>query len=174
MLSTLIDPWLNYPLVMGTKSLGLALTWSRWNHTLGVMIKLKDTVSGGVFPGGRISKPLAGNDAQRLRAAEQVCRRVLREAGADPDSLLMTPLRGTHPSGTVRVGHMLDGDLRTEVSGLYVADASVFPEALARPTVLTIIGLSNRLARRLTGVDAGWRRLPSRPDAGSTGGPASH
>jgi len=52
----------------------------------------------------------------------------------------MTPLRGTHPSGTVRIGEMVDTDLQTEVKGLYVCDASNFPEALARPTVLTIIG----------------------------------
>ena len=153
MLSTLIDPWLNYPLVMAQKGPQYALSWPRWQRTLGVMIKLKDTVSGGVFPDGRISKPLAGDDEERLRSAEEICRRILIEAGAKEDSLLMTPLRGTHPSGTVRVGVMLDTDLQTEVSGLYVCDASVFPEALARPTVLTIIGLGKKLARRLLGKD---------------------
>ena len=45
---------------------------------------------------------------------------------------------------------MLNTDLRTETPGLYVCDASVFPEALARPTVLTIIGLGKRLARHLS------------------------
>jgi choline dehydrogenase-like flavoprotein len=44
---------------------------------------------------------------------------------------------------------MLDTDLQTEVQGLYVCDASVFPEALDRPTVLTIIGLAKRLAKHL-------------------------
>ena len=34
---------------------------------------------------------------------------------------------------------------------LYVCDASVFPEALARPTVLTIISLAKRLAGYLLG-----------------------
>lgn len=149
MLSTLIDPWLNYPLVMGQQSPKHALSWSKWNHTLGVMIKLKDTISGGVFPDGTISKPMAGDDLERLHSAEKLCRRILLEAGAQADSLIMTPLRGTHPSGTVRVGVMLDDDLQTEVNGLYVCDASVFPEALDRPTVLTIIGLSKRLAKRL-------------------------
>jgi choline dehydrogenase-like flavoprotein len=149
MLSTLIDPWLNYPLVMAQKSLSAAASWAKWNQTLGVMIKLKDTVSGGVYPDGRISKPMAGDDEARMRSAEEVCRRILLEAGAKKDSLVMTPLRGTHPSGTVRVGIILDYDLQTEVEGLYVCDASVFPEALARPTVLTIIGLGKRLARRL-------------------------
>jgi choline dehydrogenase-like flavoprotein len=149
MLSTLIDPWLNYPLVMAQKSPRYAFTWTKWNQTLGVMIKLKDTVSGGVYPDGRISKPMAGDDEARMRSAEEVCRRILLEAGAKKDSLIMTPLRGTHPSGTVRVGIMLDKNLQTEVKGLYVCDASVFPEALARPTVLTIIGLGKRLGRQL-------------------------
>jgi choline dehydrogenase-like flavoprotein len=149
MLSTLIDPWLNYPLIVGLKGPSYALTWPKWNHTLGIMIKLKDTVSGGVHPDGRISKPMAGDDQERLDSAEEVCRRILLEAGAKKESLFMTPLRGTHPSGTVRVGVMLDENLQSALNGLYVCDASVFPEALDRPTVLTIIGLSKRLANQL-------------------------
>ena len=61
----------------------------------------------------------------------------------------MTPLRGTHPSGTVRLGRMIDQNLQTETRGLFVCDASVFPEALDRPAVLTIIGLAKRLAKYL-------------------------
>jgi choline dehydrogenase-like flavoprotein len=54
----------------------------------------------------------------------------------------------------VRIGEMLDRDLQTEVRGLYVCDASTFPEALARPTVLTILGLGKRLANHLSTVSA--------------------
>jgi choline dehydrogenase-like flavoprotein len=61
----------------------------------------------------------------------------------------MRPLIGTHPSSTVRIGNMLDQNLKSEINGLYVCDASVFPEALDRPTVLTIIGLGKRLAQHL-------------------------
>ena len=75
--------------------------------------------------------------------------KILVEAGADPKNILITPLRGTHPSSTVRIGAMLDENLQTEIQGLYVCDASTFPEALGRPTVLTIIGLGRRLAKRL-------------------------
>jgi choline dehydrogenase-like flavoprotein len=46
---------------------------------------------------------------------------------------------------------MVDADLQTQIPGLYVCDASVFPEALDRPTVLTIIGLARRLSKRLNG-----------------------
>jgi len=149
MLSTLMDPWLLYPLINTLKGIKYALTWPRWNNTLGVMIKLKDEISGGVFLDGTISKPVTDNDRPRMRAAEEVCRRILLEAGAKPDSIFTTPLRGTHPSGTVRIGTMVDENLQTEVQGLYACDASVFPEALGRPTVLTIIGLGIRLSKRL-------------------------
>jgi choline dehydrogenase-like flavoprotein len=149
MLSTLIDPWLLYPLITTLKGLRYPLYWPQWNNILGVMIKLKDEVSGGVFADGRISKPLTASDRERLRMAEEVCRKILIEAGARPDTIFMTPLRGTHPSGTVRIGDMLDRNLCTEMPGLYVCDASVFPEALDRPTVLTIIGLARRLAGHL-------------------------
>jgi choline dehydrogenase-like flavoprotein len=149
MLSTLIDPWLLYPLINVLKGPKYALTWPRWKNTLGVMIKLKDDISGGVFPNGKISKPMTDHDRPRMRAAEEVCRRILVEAGARVDTLFTTPLRGTHPSGTVRIGTLVDKNLQTEARGLYVCDASVFPEALGRPTVLTIIGLGKRLAKRL-------------------------
>jgi hypothetical protein len=149
MLSTLMDPWLLYPLINVLKGPKYALTWPRWNNTLGVMIKLKDDVSGGVFPNGKISKPMTAHDRPRMQAAEEVCRSILIEAGAKPESIFTTPLRGTHPSGTVRIGTMVDTNLQSEVQGLYVCDASVFPEALGRPTVLTIIGLGKRLAKTL-------------------------
>lgn len=149
MLSTLIDPWLLYPMMMAIKDVRYALRWHKWNNILGVMIKLKDEISGGVFADGRISKPLTVRDRERLGRAEEICKKILVEAGADRSHLFMTPLRGTHPSGTVRVNHLVDTNLQTEVKGLYVCDASVFPEALARPTVLTIIGLAKRLAQHL-------------------------
>ncbi len=154
MLSTLVDPWLLYPLMAALKGVRHALTWPRWRKLLGVMIKLKDEVSGGVFPDGTISKPLTEGDRARLARAEEVCRGILVRAGADPDSIFTSPMRGTHPSGTVRVGTLLDRDLRTEIEGLYVCDAAAFPEALGRPTVLTIIGLARRLAKHLTSGEA--------------------
>jgi len=148
--STLIDPWLMYPLIMMLKGPAFALTWHRWGNTLGVMIKLKDEISGSV---GRdvIRKGISENDRARLGSAERTAASILKRAGCDPDSIFTTPLRGTHPSGTVRIGNMLTTDLETEINGLYVCDASVFPEALARPTVLTIISLAKRLATHILG-----------------------
>lgn len=150
MLSTLADPWLMYPLITVLKGLKYPLYWPKWGKLLGIMIKLKDEISGGVFPNGRISKPTTERDREGLTRAEQVCREILVEAGAEPSTIFMSPQRGTHPSGTVRLGVIVDEKLQTETRGLYVCDASVFPEALCRPTVLTIIGLAKRLAKHLT------------------------
>ena len=150
MLSTLVDPWLLYPIMAALVSPARALGWPRWRNVLGVMIKLKDEISGGVFADGRIRKPLTAGDRERLGQAEEVCRKILLRAGVEPSSIFSTPLRGTHPSGTVRIGTHVDTNLATPIRELSVCDASVFPEALDRPTVLTIIALGKRLATHLT------------------------
>jgi choline dehydrogenase-like flavoprotein len=149
MYSTLIDPWLMYPIIMTLKGPAYPLTWHRWGRTLGVMIKLKDEISGGVAQDGRISKGLTANDRRRLACAEKVAGDILRRAGCDPGTIFTSPIRGTHPSGTVRIGALLNRNLESEIKNLYVCDASVFPEALARPTVLTIISLAKRLGDHL-------------------------
>jgi choline dehydrogenase-like flavoprotein len=149
LLSTLIDPWLNYPIVTGLKGPRYLLTWPRWSHTLGVMIKLKDDVSGVLESERRISKPFTANDQKKLDHAAGIARQILVKAGADLDSIFLTPLRGTHPCATVRIGDLLDRQLQTEIENLYVCDASAFPEALDRPTVLTIIGMGKRLVNHL-------------------------
>lgn len=149
MLSPLMDPWLLFPLIMALKGLRYPLYWPKWRGMLGIMIKLKDEISGGVFPNGVISKPFSENEVRRTANAIDVCTRILIQAGANPDHIFTTPQRGTHPSGTVRIGTMLDNNLQTQREGLYVCDASVFPEALCRPTVLTIIAFAKRLAKHL-------------------------
>jgi choline dehydrogenase-like flavoprotein len=150
MLSTLVDPWLLYPLIAGLVGLRRSLTWPRWGRMLGVMVKLRDELSGSLESERSMSKPLGAADRERLRHGVEISRQVLAAAGADPASVFVSPFRGTHPSATTRIGDLLDSNLETEIGSLYVCDASAFPEALGRPTVLTIIGLAKRLAEHLT------------------------
>ena len=149
MLSTLIDPWILYPMINALKGIKYPFTWVHYGRTMGLMIKIKDELSGGVSLEGRVSKPLTPRDRYRLNHASIVARKILVRAGCDPDSIFVGPLRGTHPCATVRIGEMLDLNLRTEIENLYVCDASSFPESLDRPTVLTIIALGKRLAEHL-------------------------
>ena len=155
MYSTLLDPWLMYPIIMMVKGATWPFTWGRWKTTLGVMIKLRDNLSGGIDARGRVSKGLSGDDAARLDRAEQTARRILIAAGCREDSLIRTPMRGTHPSATARIGDVVVSNLQTRMKNLYVCDASVFPEALGRPTVLTIMALARRLAATLLTTPAG-------------------
>lgn len=149
--STLIDPWLMYPIIMAAKGPLYPLTWRRWGNTLGVMIKLKDEISGSFDARGRISKGTTNADQARLIRAQDVARQILKRAGCDPRRTIVTPLRGTHPCATVRIDDVVSRDLETSIAGLYVCDASVFPQPLARPTVLTIIALAMRLTEKLQG-----------------------
>ncbi|MGQ9572121.1 MAG: GMC family oxidoreductase N-terminal domain-containing protein [Dehalococcoidia bacterium] len=169
MLSALIDPWLFYPMIMFARGIRYPLTWVNYHRTLGIMIKVKDEIAGGISIDGKISKPMTERDRHKLNHASIVARKILTKAGCDPDSIFVGPLRGTHPSGTVRIGEMLDENLQTEVKNLYVCDASTFPEALDRPTVLTIIGLAKRLSDHL--LNTTFRRetaarLPTAPVEG--------
>jgi len=166
MLSTLIDPWILYPIMATLKGPRYGLTWRNYRRTVGLMIKVTDELSGFVSIEGRISKPMTARDRERLHHASVVCRRILVKAGCDPDSIYVSRLRGTHPSATVRLGEMVDGDLQTAVKNLYVCDASVFPEALGLPTVLTIISFAKRLSDHLL-------RTVLRPEAASVTAPVS-
>jgi choline dehydrogenase-like flavoprotein len=152
--STLLEPWLMYPLMALRKGLTYPFTWTRWGRTLGVMIKVKDEIAGRIDERGAVRKGISATDRSRLERAESVAREILRRAGCEEDTIFTTTPRGTHPSATARIGSVVTADLETEVSGLYVCDASVFPEALGRPTVLTILALGHRLADRLIGAAA--------------------
>jgi choline dehydrogenase-like flavoprotein len=166
MLSTIIDPWLTYPLILFAKGIRYPFTWVNYTRTMGVMIKVKDEIAGGITVEGKISKPTTVRDRYRLNHASIVSRKILIKAGCDPDSVFVGPLRGTHPCGTARIGEMVDTNLQTEVKNLYVCDASTFPEALDRPPVLTIIGLGKRLSDHLLNTvfrKKTARRVPAAP-----------
>ncbi len=149
MLSTLLDPWLMYSMNLSWKGIARPGRLFGYGKTMGIMIKLKDELSGGISMEGRISKPLTEQDQGRLNQASILCRKILIQAGCRPDSVFMSPPMGTHPSGTVRIGDLLSNDLETSIPNLFVSDASSFPEALDRPTVLTLISLGKRLANHL-------------------------
>jgi choline dehydrogenase-like flavoprotein len=148
-LSHLIDPYLLFPIIMGFNGLRQSLKVVNYKKMLGIMIKVKDQISGYLTRDGEISKPLTKEDHKKLKHAIEISRRILLRAGCDKNSFLVTPVRGTHPSGTVRIGELLDTNLETYIKNLFVCDASVFPEALDRPMVLTIIGLAKYLANRI-------------------------
>ncbi len=149
-LGTLIDPWL-------MTMIGLAK--SHWRHVfkiikyrkmIGILVKVKDEIGGWVNEKGEVSKSLTSADMHKLEKGIGLAREVLIETGCPERTIVAGEIRGAHPSGTCRIGDVLDENLETrKIKNLFVCDASVFPEALDRPTVVTIIAFGYRLAEYL-------------------------
>ena len=116
---------------------------------LGMMVKIADEPSGKVRE-DRIEKYSTSNDVGLLTEGSAVAGAILKESGVDPKTLTSTPARGAHPGGTAAIGDVVDKNLETEISRLFVADASVFPCAPGAPPVLTIMALARRLGRYLS------------------------
>lgn len=121
-----------------------------WRYS-GIMVKIRDEISGEIYRGSAFSKPITARDRARLDTGVGIIRRVFGKAGArEEDIIVLAPL-GAHPSASCRIGEVVDGNLATRITGLYCCDASVFPEALGLPVVWTLAALGKRLARHLGG-----------------------
>ncbi len=119
---------------------------ARETDILGMMIKIPDEPCGKVRE-DYIEKYSTSQDVSLLAEGSAVAGTILSEAGVDPTTLKSTLARGAHPGGTAAIGEIVDKNLETEISRLFVADASVFPCAPGAPPVLTIVALAKRLGR---------------------------
>ena len=118
-------------------------------RTLQIMVKAKDELGGHLTDSGGVRKILDKNEKKKLLRGYERARKILQKAGAR--GIFKTAYLAAHPGGTVKVGDLLDSDLKTEYDNLYVCDCSVIPEAWGLPPTLTLIGLGKRLAKHLTG-----------------------
>jgi choline dehydrogenase-like flavoprotein len=116
------------------------------NDILGMMVKIKDDNKGMVTEES-VVKYNTSRDVRLLSRGSAIAGSILSEAGVDANTLVSTHPRGAHPGGTAAIGDVVDTNLQTEINGLFVADASVFPEAPGAPPLLTIIALAKRLAK---------------------------
>ncbi|HDP79894.1 MAG TPA: hypothetical protein ENN21_03520 [Spirochaetes bacterium] len=116
--------------------------------TLRIMVKIRDDLSGRLTDGGGVRKYLTAADRDKLKKGAELAARVLRNAGAK--GIYTTWRLAAHPGGTVKVGEMLDADLKVKNrENLYVCDCSVIPEHWGLPPTLTLVCLGKRLARHL-------------------------
>ncbi len=111
-------------------------------HMIGLMAKTRDDLKGSVSSDGKVSKIMTSADKKRLEKGAEVAKRILIEAGAKPSSLLVSKPQGAHPGGTAALGKVVDEHLETRIKGLFVCDASVFPEAPGLPPIVPIVGLA--------------------------------
>ena len=116
--------------------------------TLRIMVKVKDDLGGYVTDGGGVCKKLSESDLQKLDHGYQAAKKILENAGAK--NIYKTWYTAAHPGATVKIGELVDSNLKAPCDNLYVCDCSVIPQAWGLPPVLTIISLGKRLAKHLT------------------------
>ncbi len=119
--------------------------------TLRIMVKIRDSLGGKLTDSGGVRKGLAPEDRLKLDRGYEAAKKILEHAGAR--GIFRTWYLAAHPGGTVKIGDLLDSNLRTEYENLYVCDCSVIPEPWGLPPVLTLVSLGKRLAKHLTGED---------------------
>jgi choline dehydrogenase-like flavoprotein len=163
LLSNLIDPWALSVLMTAAVQPSKVHQVLAFPRKMGIMVKVGDECQGMITVDGRISKPLTARDRGRLNKGACIARDILIRAGCDPRSVVVGPVRGAHPGATARIGTVVDANLQTRIRNLYVSDASVIPEALDRPVVLTVIALAKRLSDHLLARDgiAATRERPA-------------
>ena len=149
LLSDLIDPWGMWLIMTSLRNPKKLHHFLRYRRQLSLMVKIGDERQGYINMDGGISKPLTERDRQRLNRGAALSRKILIKAGCSPNTIMTGPVRGAHPGATARIGVVVDENLKTKFDNLYVADASVLPEAMDRPIVLTVIGLAKRLSDHL-------------------------
>lgn len=128
-------------------------------RTLAIMIKIKDRLGGRLTARGGVRKKLASPDMEKFRRGFVRARGILENAGAR--SVWKSWYIAAHPGGTVKVGDLLDSNLKTEIDNLYVCDCSVIPEAWGLPPAFTLLALGKRLAGHLTGESSRPKAMPS-------------
>jgi choline dehydrogenase-like flavoprotein len=144
--ANLADPWLLLP---GMMALGKPTRfWQAFQvgRALGIMVKVGDEMNGEVFKNERVHKPMAKTELDRLKKGAEISTKILVKAGAAPESIVVTPIRLTHPGGTARIGEVVNDNLETGVKNLFCCDASVIPETLDLPVVMTVLCFGKRLA----------------------------
>ena len=131
-------------------------------RTLQIMVKAKDALGGHLTNSGGVRKILDKNEKQKLLRGFGRAKEILQRAGAR--NIFRTAYLAAHPGGTVKIGDLLDANLKTEYDNLYVCDCSVIPEAWGLPPTLTIIGLGKRLAKHLAGESSVRESQSESPD----------
>ena len=117
-------------------------------NILSLMIKLADAPSGTVRD-GRVEKALTPEDTAALKSAVDVCVDILGRMGIEKRDLFFGTLNAGHPGGMLPLTGEDTKTLRPRrlPENLFLADATLLPEALGKPPILTIMALAKKVAK---------------------------
>jgi choline dehydrogenase-like flavoprotein len=141
--------WSQFLVILGMMGPQYLLNFPNFWRYSGIMVKIRDEISGELYRGTSFSKPVTDEDSKKLDKGVDIIKTIFRKAGAKDDSIIALRPSGAHPSASCRIGEVVDTNLQTEIKNLYCCDASVFPSALGLPVVWTVAALGKRLANHL-------------------------
>jgi choline dehydrogenase-like flavoprotein len=143
--SPFIDPPLTFFLIFNKFK---PLFLFKRKHVVGVEIKIKDDAIGSVSNVHGIKKTVTINDKTKLDKGVAVAKDILNHMPIDKNTINTSKIRAAHPGGTAAIGEVVNSNLETEVKNLYVCDASVLPEALGLPPIITLIALAKWFVKK--------------------------
>ena len=115
---------------------------------VGIMIKLADSNKGSISY-KKINKILTEEDKKRLNKGVEICTEILNRLGGKKDNIFLGTVNAGHPGGmlplTDKEADTLHHDRLPE--NLYIADATLLPDSLGNPPILTIIAIAKRISK---------------------------
>lgn len=117
-------------------------------NIVSLMIKLADTNTGSSNPNG-INKILTAEDKDRLQEGAEICTEILSRLGAKKEEIFLGTLNAGHPGGMLPLTKNEAASFHHDhlPANLYIADASLFPQSLGNPPILTIMALAKRISK---------------------------
>jgi choline dehydrogenase-like flavoprotein len=112
-----------------------------------VMIKLADSNRGSVSH-GKIDKTLTDEDRKNLSEGIELCTEMLNRLDGVTSPVFLGTLNAGHPGGMLPLTRAEAATLHHDClpENLFVADATLFPESLGNPPMLTIMALAKRIS----------------------------
>ena len=147
----ILSPYIEGPLDILTDRIPLRRKLNARNvgKMVGIMTKIKDLPNGSVKADGSIMKPIVKTDQMKLDEGFEKSKLILETIGVKSNDVFKSHLRAAHPGGTAGVSRVVNRELETEISGLFVCDCSAFPDSPGKPPVLTIVALSKYLGKKV-------------------------
>lgn len=116
-----------------------------------IMIKLADEGMGDVR-GKKINKELTDADKIKMKEAVGLSRKILEKIGVPREKQFLGTLNAGHPGGMLPLTAAEKDTLHNPSlpDNLYVADATILPESMGNPPILTIMALARKIAKVIT------------------------
>lgn len=115
-----------------------------------IMIKLADQETGSV-KGKRVDKAMSSSDNERMAKAVAQSQVILEKIGVPKEKQFLGMLNAGHPGGMLPLTRKEKDSLHNPAlpKNLYLADATILPESMGNPPILTIMALAKKIGKRI-------------------------